>query len=93
MYKKEFQLGSNLLATAAADGCDFVHFNELHYTGTWYRFFSDTGFLLGTFIFIIYWNQFSRLAPSDYSFPFNLYILKEVSFLKAHKGVVDFSYV
>lgn len=46
--------------------------------------------LLGTFIFIIYFGMFSGLAPFDYSFPLNLYILKEVSSLKANKGVVDY---
>lgn len=34
MYKKTLQLSSSLLATAAADGCDFVHLNELHSLGT-----------------------------------------------------------
>lgn len=34
-------------------------------------------YLLGTFIFNTYWNQISGLAPSDYSFPFNLHILKK----------------
>lgn len=34
MYEKELRLGSNLLATVAADGCNFGHLNELHCTGT-----------------------------------------------------------
>lgn len=50
MHEKELQLGSNLLATVAADGCDFVQLNYIALR-------CDTDFfllLLGTFIFIAY---------------------------------------